>query len=117
MAESTAPKGNPKKLNKLQLRIVILRGFAESDNAGPGENDGEIRFSQLPRPHGDHFYVTNGNVMTMDGTGFCNRGVWAALDRKGLMRTGVFPFTTTLTPEGLDYDTGVKEQIIHSSDH
>ena len=55
--------------------------------------------------------------MAKDGTGFCNRGVWAALDRKGLMRTGVFPFTTTLTPEGLGYNTGVKEQIIHSSDH
>ena len=55
--------------------------------------------------------------MTKDATGLYNRGVWAARDRKGLTRTGVFPFTTTLTPEGLDYDTGVKEQIIHSSDH
>ncbi|MED6309641.1 MAG: hypothetical protein VX624_07035 [Pseudomonadota bacterium] len=85
--------------------------------AGPGENDGEIRLSQIPRPHGDHFHIANGNVMAKDGTGFCNRGVWAALDRKGLMRTGVFPFTTTLTPEGLGYNTGVKEQIIDSSDH
>jgi len=56
-------------------------------------------------------------VMAKDGTGFCNRGVWVALDRKGLMRTGVFPFTTTLTAEGLGYSTGVKEQIIHSRDH
>ena len=85
--------------------------------AGPGENDGEIRLSQMQRPHGDHFHVANGNVIAKDGTGFCNRGVWAALDRKGLMRTGVFPFTTTLTPEGLGYNTGVKEQIIDSSDH
>lgn len=113
-----APKRNPKKLNKLQLRtLAILQGFAESDIAGPGENDGEIRLSQIPRPHGDHFHVANGIVMTKDATGLYNRGVWAALDRKGLMRTGVFPFTTTLTVEGLDYDTGVKEQIIHSSDH
>ena len=71
----------------------------------------------MQRPHGDHFHVANGNVIAKDGTGFCNRGVWAALDRKGLMRTGVFPFTTTLTPEGLGYNTGVKEQIIDSSDH
>ena len=55
--------------------------------------------------------------MAKDGTGFCNRGFWVALDRKGLMRTSVFPFTTTLTPEGLGYSTGVKEQIIHSRDH
>lgn len=41
-----APKRNPKKLNKLQLRtLAILQGFAESDIAGPGENDGEIRLS------------------------------------------------------------------------
>ena len=113
-----APKRNPKKLNKLQLRtLAILQGFAESDIAGPGENDGEIRLSQIPRPHGDHFHVANGIVMTKDATGLYNRGVWAALDREGLMRTGVFPFTTTLTVEGLDYGTGVKEQIIHSSDH
>ena len=55
--------------------------------------------------------------MTKDATGLYNRGVWAALAPKGLMRTGVFPFTTTLTPKGLGYKTGVKEQIIHSSDH
>ena len=48
-------------------------------------------------------------MITKDATGLCDRGVWAALDRKGLMRTGVFPFTTTLTTEGLDNDTGVKE--------
>ena len=110
MVKSTAPKGNPKKLNKLQLRtLAILQGFAESDNAGLGENDGEIRPSQMPRPLGDHFHVANGNVMAKDGTGFCNRGVWAALDHKGLMRTGVFPFTATLTPEVLGYDNGVLE--------
>ena len=54
------------------------------------------------RIHGDHFHVAKGIVMTRDATGLFNRGVWAALDRKGLMRTGVFPFTTTLTVEGLD---------------
>ena len=105
-----APKRNRKKLNKLQLRtLAILQSFAENNIAGPGENDGEIRLSQIPHPQGDHFHVANGIVITKDATGLCDRGVWAALDRKGLMRTGVFPFTTTLTTEGLDNDTGVKE--------
>jgi hypothetical protein len=113
-----ALKRNPKKLNKLQLKtLALFQGFANSDIAGPGEDEGEIHIGQIPQPHGNHFHVGNGVVMTKDAIGLNNRGVWAALDRKGLMRSGVFPFTTTLTLEGLDYDTGMKGQIIHSSDH
>ncbi|MBO90160.1 MAG: hypothetical protein CMP14_11610 [Rickettsiales bacterium] len=113
-----APKRNPKKLNKLQLKtLAILQGFAETDIASPGENDGEFQLSQIPRPHGDHFHVAKGVVMTRDATGLFNRGVWAALERKGLMHSGVFPLRTILTAEGIDYDTGVKEQIIYTSDH
>ena len=105
-----APKRNRKKLNKLQLKTLeILQSFAEDDIARPGKNDGEIRLSQIPHPHGDHFHVANGIVITKDAPGLCNRGVWAAFARKGLMRTGGLPFTTTLTAEGLDYDTRVKE--------
>lgn len=112
------PKRNPKKLNKLQLKtLAILQEFAEMDMAGPGENEGEIRIAQLPRPHMDHFHAANGVVLTKDAVGLNNRGVWAALDRKGLTRSGVFPLSITLTAEGLDYDTGVKEQIVHTSDH
>ena len=86
------PKRNPKKLNKLQLKtLAILQEFAESDLAAPGENEGEIRIAQLPRPHMDHFHVGNGVVLTKDANGLYNRGVWAALDRKGLARAGVFP--------------------------
>ena len=112
------PKRNPKKLNKLQLKtLAILQEFAGTDIAEAGENDGEVKLNQIPRPHGDHFHVPNGVVLTKDATGLFNRGVWAALDRKGLMRTGVFPFSTTLTVEGVDYDTGVREQLVHGSDH
>lgn len=113
-----APKRNPKKLNKLQLKtLALFQCFADSDLAGPGENEGEIHIGQIPQPHGNHSHVGSGVVMTKDAIGLNNRGVCAALDRKGLMRTGVFPFTTTLTPEGLEYETEMKEQIIHSSDH
>ena len=32
-----APKRNPKKLNKLQLKtLALFQGFADSDLAGPG---------------------------------------------------------------------------------
>ena len=44
-------------------------------------------------------------------------GVWAALDRKGLTRGGIFPFTTTLIHKEMDYDTGMREQIVHGSYH
>lgn len=112
------PKRNPKKLNKLQLKtLTILQGFAASEIGAPGENEGEIRIGQIPQPHGNHFHVGEGVVMSRDAVGLTNRGVWAALDRKGLMRSGVFPFSTTLTPEGLDYDTGMTDEIIHTSDH
>jgi len=113
-----APKRNPKKLNNLQLKtLAILQEFAESDIATPGEQEGDIRIAQIPRPHQNHFHVGEGVVLMSDATGLYNRGVWAALNRKGLTRGGVFPLSITLTPEGLSYDTGVKEEIIHGSDH
>ena len=41
-----APKKNPLKLNKLQLKtLTILQELAESDLAGPGEAEGEIKIS------------------------------------------------------------------------
>lgn len=113
-----APKSNPKKLNKLQLKtLALLQACAETDAAGPGENEGDVRIAQLPRPHGDHFHVGAGVVLSRDATGLFNRGVWAALGRKGLTRGGVFPMSITLTPEGLAYETGLREQIVHTSDH
>ena len=112
------PKRNPKKLNKLQFKtLAIMQEFAATDIAEDGENDGEVKLNHIPRPHGEHFHVANGVVLTKDATGLFNRGVWAALDRKGLTRGGIFPFTTTLTQEGMDYDTCMREQIVHGSDH
>jgi len=112
------PKRNPKKLNKLQLKTLsILQEFAGANIAEPGEREGEVRINQIPRPHMDHFHVADGVVLTKDATGLFNQSVWAALERKGLMRAGEFPFSTTLTAEGINYDTGVREQIVHGSDH
>ncbi len=113
-----APKKNPLKLNKLQLKtLTILQELAESDLAGPGEAAGEIKISQIPQPHQDHFHIGNAVVFMRDATGLTNRGAWAALDRKGLIRTGVFPFTVTLTADGLAYDTGLADEILHQTEH
>jgi hypothetical protein len=112
------PRKNPLKLNKLQLKtLTILQELAESDLATPGENEGEVRIGQIPQPHQDHFHIGEAVIFMRDATGLTNRGVWAALDRKGLIRAGVFPFTVTLTAEGLAYDTGLREQILHKADH
>ncbi len=112
------PKRNPLRLNKLQLKtLTILQELAGSELAVPGENEGEIRIAQIPRPHQDHFHIGERVVFMRDATGLMNRGVWAALARKGLVRGGVFPFTITLTPEGLAYETGMRDAILHAAEH
>jgi len=55
-------------------------------------------------------------VMTKDASGLSNPAAWAALERKGLIRAS-FPFAVTLTKDGLAYDTGLADQILHGSDH
>ena len=98
-----AAKSQSEKLNQLQLKtLFILNEFAGANVAGPGEGEGEVRTNQIPRPYMDHFHVADGVVLTKDATGLFNRGVWAALERKGLMRAGEFPFSTTLTAEGIN---------------
>ena len=112
------PKHNPKKLNNLQLKtLALFQECAKFGLATPGEELGDIVITQIPRPHQDHFHVGKGVVLTKDATGLSNRGVWAALNRKGLIRSGEFPFSTTITSDGLAYETGMKEIIIHDSDH
>ncbi len=90
-----------------------MQEFAATDI---GE-DAEVKLNHIPPPHRDHFHVASGVVLTKDATGLFNRGVWAALDRKGLTRGGIFPFTTTLIHVEMDYDTGMREQIVHGSYH
>ena len=111
-------KHNSKILNNLQLKtLALFQEFAEFDFAMPGEELGDIDITQIPRPHENHFHVGKGVVLTKDATGLSNRGVWAALNRKGLIRSGKFLFSTTITSDGLAYETGMKEIIIHDSDH
>lgn len=112
-------KTNPLKLNNLQLKtLTILKelagdpGITERD-----ETTGGTRILAIPAPHGNHFHVGSRVVMTSDATGLQNEGVWLALVRKGLAAAGVFPLSIVVTPAGLGYETGLRDKILHGSNH
>jgi hypothetical protein len=111
------PKKNPLGLNKLQLKaLTLLQAYAETGQGVSDETDGEMTIT-VPPPHGDHFHVGEYVVFLKDATGLINKGVWAALERKGLIKPLVFPTICTLTRTGVDYDTGVRDSILHRSGH
>jgi len=110
-----APKRNPLRLNPLQLKtLTILQELARAEEvAVADEATGDVLIAQLPRAHGDHFHVGRAVVAARDASGLVNQGVWRALERKGLARDGVFPMAITLTRAGLDYETGLRQAILH----
>jgi hypothetical protein len=67
--------------------------------------------TSLPYPHGDHFHLGDVVVASRDATGLRNPAVWAALERKGLIRT--LPDGAVVTALGLGYDTGLRDAILH----
>ena len=111
-------KKNPLKLNPLQLKTLTL--FQElaryPELSTRHEETGEVLLTRLPQPHGNHFHVGARVVMSKDATGIHNQAVWTVLERKGLMH-GTYPLSVTLTQEGLAYDTGLRDEILHGSDH
>lgn len=111
-------KKNPSNLNALQLKtLTLLQEIARYPELSTrDESTGEVFITNLPRPHGDHFHIGVRVVLTRDASGLGNPSVWAALERKGLMR-GSFPAVITLTAAGLGYDTGLRDAILHGSDH
>lgn len=111
------PKHNPLGLNALQLKtLTLLQELARlSDYSRPGEDDGTVVLTRLPYPHGDHFHLGAAVVASRDATGLRNPSVWAALERKGLVRS--IPPTAVVTMRGLDYDTGLRDKILHQADH
>jgi hypothetical protein len=113
-----APKRNPLKLNKLQLKtLTLLQELARlPDMATPNAETDEVTITGFPPPHGNHFHLGPYLVMGRDATGLRNEAVWRALDRKGLAR-GTFPIAITLNRDAMDYETGLKDQILHGSDH
>jgi hypothetical protein len=103
------PKKNPLKLNKLQLKaLTIMQAYAVTPNGVSEGEDGEVTIT-MPAPHGDHFHVGDAVVLMRDATGL--------VKRKGLIRPLMFPTILTLTQQGLDYDTGVGDAILHRANH
>ncbi len=111
------PKSNPLGLNALQLKtLTLLQQLARlTEYSQPGEEPGTIVLTRLPYPHGDHFHIGEAVVASRDATGLRNPSVWAALQRKGLVRST--PPTAVVTARGLDYDTGLGRVILHTPDH
>ena len=111
------PKRNPLGLNSLQLKtLTLLQQLAElPDYSRPGEDEGTVVLTRLPYPHGDHFHIGEAVVASRDATGLRNPSVWAALERKGLVRST--PPTAVLTAQGIAYATGLRDSILHLTDH
>jgi hypothetical protein len=111
------PKRNPLNLNSLQLKtLTLLQALAALPDAKPGDEDGSVLLTSLPDAHGDHFHLGDAVVSGRDATGLRNPAVWAALERKGLVKTQ-FPQSATLLAAGRDYDTGLTDAILHRASH
>lgn len=109
------PKRNPLNLNPLQLKtLTLLQELAQLVGKPEAEAEaaGGVAISQLPHPHGDHFHLGEAVVAARDATGLRNPAVWAALERKGLIRPKL-PEAVILTPLGQHYDTGLRDAILH----
>lgn len=110
-------KKKPIKLNPLQRRTLALFQVLASNPESSTLNSetGEVTVSYLPEPHGDHVHIGGFVVSGQEASGFANEAVWQTLARKGLIVAN-FPFQATLTRQGLDFETGYKDQFEHS-DH
>jgi hypothetical protein len=110
------PRRNPLQLNALQLKtLTLLQELARlTDYSAAAEPAGEVAIAGLPQPHGDHFHLGDAVVASRDATGLHIPGVWAALERKGLVRS-LPDGGAAITPLGLDYETGMREAILHTA--
>ena len=110
-------KNNPMKLNPLQLRtLTLLQALASLPDAASREPSGEVTITRFPQAHGDHFHLGGAAVAARDATGLYNEAVWHALERKTLARAD-WPHRITLTVAGLQYETGLADEIFHASHH
>jgi hypothetical protein len=111
------PRRNPLNLNALQLKTLTLLQELARLAGKPDENEaGGLAITELPDPHGDHFHLGEAIVAARDATGLRNPSVWAALERKGLIRPKL-PEAVVLTPLGQEYDTGLRDTILHRAGH
>ncbi|MBV9862875.1 MAG: hypothetical protein JO267_12100 [Alphaproteobacteria bacterium] len=111
-----APRRNPLNLNSLQLKtLTLLQELVRVSGTPEGDEARETVIRTLPDPHGDHFHLGDAIVAARDATGLRNAGVWAALQRKGLVRPHP-PDGVVLTASGWEYDTGLRDVILHRSE-
>ncbi len=113
-----APKSNPLKLNTLQLKtLTLLQELARSpETSTPVEETNEVRITNFPHIHGNHFHIGGAVAMAKDASGLRNENVWRALERKGLARA-FYPVGIVLTSEGIAYDTRLRDRILLRTDH
>ena len=113
-----APKSNPLKLNALQLKtLTLLQELARSPKTStPVEETDDVRITNFPHIHGNHFHIGGGVAMAKDASGLRNENVWRALERKGLARA-FHPLGIILTSAGIAYDTGMRDRILLRTDH
>src|SRR3954454_8624293 len=114
-----APKRNPLNLNPLQLKKLTLLQELARIAAKPAAEDaepGSLAITEFPHAHGDHFHLGESVVASRDATGLYNPGVFAALERKGLVRPK-FPEAVVLTPAGQQYDTGMRDTLLIRAAH
>lgn len=113
-----AAKRNPLNLNPLQLKtLTLFQELARHPETSTRKDDsGEVLITMIPHAHGNHFHLGRRVVMAKDATGLHNPAVWQALTRKGLARS-FHPLGIALTPAGIDYETGLRDQILHGADH
>jgi hypothetical protein len=112
-------KKNPLNLNPLQLRTLTLLQALSTlpDHGRPADGEaGSMIVENLPHPHGDHFHMGPWVVVAADATGLSNEAAWVALERKGLIKS-MFPMVCVITAAGMTYETGLKDQILHGTDH
>jgi hypothetical protein len=111
-------KRNPLNLNPLQLKtLTLLQELARLAGKPAAEDEpGGLAITELPHPHGDHFHLGDAMVAARDASGLRNPSVWAALERKGLIRPKL-PEAVIVTEAGQQYDTGMREAILHRAGH
>jgi hypothetical protein len=114
------PKRNPLNLNPLQLKTLTLlqelARVAGKPAEGESEEPGSLAVTEFPPAHGDHVHLGEAVVAARDATGLRNPSVFAALERKGLVRTK-FPEAVVLTPLGQQYDTGLRDSVLRRAAH
>jgi LmbE family N-acetylglucosaminyl deacetylase len=111
-------KRNPLNLNALQLKtLTLLQELARlAGQPAAEEEPGGLAITELPDPHGDHLHLGEAVVAARDATGLRNPSVWAALERKGLIRPKL-PEAVILTSLGQEYETGLRDVILQRTGH